>query len=400
MLSDQLTPAGTMRDAFGRLRVSEPHTIFDSTFRYTDDTRNWSTANTGTSSITVNAQASIIEMNVGTTVGDEVVRQTKRHFVYQPGKSHLIYATFNMEPKQNVRQRVGYFGTGNGIYLEHDGTTAYIVKRSSSSGSLVETRIPQSQWSDDKFDGTGTSKINLDFTKSQILWIDIEWLGAGTVRVGFVVDGNIYVAHKFNHANNIEKTYLTSATLPVRYEITNTANTASPTTLDHICCSVQSEGGHSPRVSTRSVSTSLSGLSMSSTEFRPLVAIRLRSDRKGAGVIPSLVNLYGLQNTPYVYHVIMDCEVVGGTWQSTSEESHVEYNVTATQLAETGRNLLQGMFIGGTYVQPTSIDFRQFNGSYQLRSDLQGVCETFVIACRATTNNDKALATLTWEELN
>lgn len=399
MLSDQLTPSGSMRDAFGRMRTSDPHTLFDSTLRFTDDTRNWSTSNTGTSSYTINQNASLLEMTVGTSAGDEVVRQTKRYFAYQPGKSHLVYATFNMEPKSNVRQRVGYFDINNGIFIEHDGTGAYIVKRSKSSGSTVETRIPQSEWSDDKFDGTGTSGVDLDLSKTQIFWVDVEWLGAGTVRVGFVVDGVPYVAHKFHHANNIEKTYLTSATLPVRYEITNTGATSSNTTLDQICCSVQSEGGHSPRVSTRSISTPLAGITVPDTVFKPVIAIRLKSTRIGGVVIPSLVSLAGLQNTPYVFQVFMDSDITGGTWVSSSDESHVEYNITGTALTG-GKNLLQGLFNGGTSVQPVTVDFRSFNGSYQLRATLDNKCETFVIGVKATTNNDKVIASLAWEEIN
>lgn len=399
MLSDQLTPAGTMIDAFGRFRVSDPHTLFDNTLRYTDDTRNWSISTAGTSNTSHNVTKSSVSMNVGTTSGDKVVRQTKRYFHYQPGKSLLILNTFTMQPKANVRHRIGYFDSNNGIFLEHDGTTAYIVKRSYTTGSVVETRVPQSEWSEDKFDGTGYSKVTLDFSKTQIQWADIEWLGAGTMRAGFVVNGVFYAAHKFHHANLITSVYMTTASLPIRYEIENTGTAASNTTLEHICNTIISEGGHTPRVTTRSISTPLAGTNISNVTDTPLLAIRLKSGRSGGIVVPASMNIYGIQNTPFRYTVAQAAAVSGGTWVSAGDESHIEYNITPTSYTG-GRNLLQGMFTGGTGVTVTDVNFKRFDSSYQLRTNLDGSMETFLISVIATTNNDDAIASLTWEEYN
>lgn len=389
----------TSTDAFGRLRVSDQHTIFDSTLRYTDDTRNWDTALTGSGTSTHNPNSSSVSMQVTTASGDKVVRQTKRYFQYQPGKSLLVLNTFTMQPKANVRQRVGYFNDYNGIYVEQEGSTTYFVKRSYSSGSIVETRVAQTSWNEDEMDGTGASGYTLDMSKSQIFWMDIEWLGVGTVRCGFVINGQFVVCHKFHHANIVSTTYMTTASLPIRYEIENTAAAASATTLQHICNSVISEGGHTPKVITRSASTALTGLEMITSNFRPLVAIRLKSTRPGGIVVPAGMDLYGLQSTPFNYKVLSNATVTGGTWVDAGSESHVEYNVTATAVSG-GNNLLQGMFIGGTSVQPTSVSFKQFNSSYQLRTKIDGTSETFVVASIATTNNDDALASIVWEEYN
>jgi len=399
MLADQLTPSGTAVDAFGRLRVSEPYTVFDSTFRYSDDTRNWDTSLTGSGTSTHNVNTSAIAMTTSTSSGDKVIRQTKRYFVYQSGKSLLPMNTFTMQPKTNVRQRIGYFDARNGFFLEHDGTTAYIVKRSYVTGSVVDTRIAQADWSEDKFDGTGYSKVNIDFSKSQILWMDIEWLGVGTSRIGFVVDGRLYTAHKFHHANLITSTYMTTATLPIRYEIENTGTAASSTTLLHICNTIISEGGHTPRVSTRAVTTTLTGIELSNTEFRPLVAIRLKSTNTGGVVVPVLTDLFGLQTIAYNFKLISDATLTGGTWTSAGTESHVEYNITATAVSG-GRNLMQGIFTGGTYATPTKVPFKDYNSSYQLKTRIDGTTETFIVAAQATTTNDDAVCSLMWEEYN
>ena len=399
MLDDQLTPSGTAVDSFGRIRMSEPYTLFDSTFRYNDDSRNWTIATSGTATSSHSTNSSSILMTVGGTSGDSMIRQTSKYFIYQPGKSLLSLNSFTMQPRENVRQRVGYFDENNGIFLEHDGTTAYIVKRSYVSGSVVETRVPQSEWSEDKFDGTGYGKVTLDFSKAQLFWIDVEWLGVGSVRAGFVIDGKILTAHKFHHANRSISTYMTTASLPIRYEITNTGTTSVNTTLEHICNSIISEGGHSPKVITRAVSNALTGLNMSATEYRPLVALRLKANRNGGIVIPSNSILYGLQAAPFNYVILQGAEITGGTWVSGGLESHAEYNVTATGFTG-GEVLLEGIFVGGSGVQATAIDFKSHDSSFQLRTLLDGTMQTFVVASIATTNNDDALASLSWEEFN
>lgn len=399
MLADQLTTAGTMVDSFGRLRVSEPYTLFDSALRYNDDTRNWDTAITGSGTSSHSTTSSSMNMTVSTTSGDKVVRQTKRYFTYQPGKSLQIINTFTIQPKANVRQRVGYYDNNNGIFLEHDGTTLNLVKRSKVSGSVVETRVPQSQWSEDKFDGTGYSRLTLDITKAQIFWMDIEWLGVGTVRAGFAINGVFYTAHKFHHANIGTTTYMATATLPIRYEIENTGTSASSTTLEHICNTVISEGGHSPKVLSRAISNPLTGVNISNVTYTPLIALRLKSGREGGVAVPSLANLFGLQSTPFNYSIIQSPALTGGTWVDAGSESNVEYNITATSYTG-GDQLLQGMFIGGTSSQPTELKFKEFNSSFQLRTKIDGTNEIFLLAAKATTNNDDALASLAWEEYN
>ena len=203
------TPSGNLNaasDAFGRLRVSQPLTLFDSTFRYADNDL-WAEDTTGTASSTFNSNAGLVELDVGSASGDEIIRETTKVFAYQPGKSLLIMNTFVFDaPKTNLRQRIGYFGTDNGIYLEQDGTDVNIVERSFVTGSVTETRIAQSNWNIDTMDGTGLSSLTLDLTKAQILWMDLEWLGLGSVRVGFVVNGQFVCCHIFHHSNLIDST--------------------------------------------------------------------------------------------------------------------------------------------------------------------------------------------------
>ena len=292
-----------------------------------------------------------------------------------------------------------FFKTNNGIFVERDGETTYIVKRSYITGSAVDTRIAQDDWNGDTLDGNGYSTVNLDWDNVQIMWCDIEWLGAGTVRVGFVVDGQFILAHSFHHANTIQSVYMTTATLPLRCEITNTAETASNSRLKHICNTVISEGGYTPRAAPRAVSTPLTGRNLSNTGYTPVIALRLKSTQTDGIAIPVDADFYGLQNAAYRFEIITNVTLTGGTWLSVDAESHVKYNLTATGFTG-GRSLIEGIFVGGAYGGATNVNFQQTNGSLQLRRRIDNTPEVLLIAVQATTNNDDAVVSVAWAEHN
>jgi hypothetical protein len=226
----------TALDAFGRLQVASPYTLFDSQSRYAADNQ-FDTSTTGTGSTTFNTNQSSVSMSVtGGGVGS-VVRQTFRSFSYQPGKSLLVLATFQMDngTSANLNQKVGYFNTENGVFFQRTAGVNSFVLRSYTGGSANDTRTTvQSSWNGDKLDGTGASGITLDLTHPQILWMDFEWLGVGSVRCGFVINGQFIVCHTFNTANVYGTTvYMTTAILPVRYEITTTTSAVAATFGDH-----------------------------------------------------------------------------------------------------------------------------------------------------------------------
>ena len=299
MLADQYgnrvgpaNPSGTAVDAFGRARVSTPLTLFDSSHRFKDNGL-WVTKLTGTASSTFNANQATIDLTIGTAANDEVIRETTKVFSYQPGKSLFVLNTAVFAaPQTNLRQRVGYYGASNGMYLEQDGTTINFVERSSVSGSLQETRVAQSAWSQDKLDGTGPSQLTLDLTKAQICWMDIVWLGLGSVRMGFVIDGKLVHAHTFHHANIITTPYITTASLPLRYEIKNTGTTTGAT-LKQVCSSVVSEGGYELRGFQQAIALPIASPRdlTNASELYPVVSLRLKSTRLDAIAILTAVSI-------------------------------------------------------------------------------------------------------------
>lgn len=399
-----IQPAGVASDAFGRLRSSTPLTLFDSSHRYKDNGL-WTTTSGVGGTTAFNANAGLVDLNVTTTSGSEIIRETTKVFAYQPGKSLLVMSTFVMNAfKTGLRQRVGYYGADNGIYIEKDGTSAAtFVERSLVTGSVTETRVAQSNWNIDKLDGTGVSGITLDLTKAQILFMDIEWLGLGTVRVGFVIDGKLIHCHSFHHANLITSTYITTASLPLRYEIRNTAATASSSTLKQICSSVISEGGYELRGLQQAIGTTITApysLTTAGT-FYPVISLRLKTTALDAIVILTAISIMSAAGTAnYVWRVVASATTTAGTWVSAGADSAVEYNLTGTATTG-GRVLAQGYFAGSNQSSTTIDILKEALFKFQLeRNGLTGTPYELSLVLSASANTSTVHAALDWEEIS
>jgi hypothetical protein len=389
-------------DAFGRLRVSTPFTLFDSSHRFADNGL-WSTATATSGSATFDANEGLINLGVTAASGSEVVRETTKVFAYQPGKSLLVLSTFVMNAaKTGLRQRVGYYGAANGYYLELNNSTVTFVERSSVSGSLVNSPVAQANWNVDPLNGSGPSGITLDLTKAQILFMDLEWLGVGTVRIGFVINGNFYVCHNFHHANIITSTYITTASLPLRYEITNTGATASSSRLKQICSTVLSEGGYELRGSQQAVGTPITSPKTLTTAgtFYPIVSIRLKSTRLDAIALATAISAIGNTAANYNWQVVVAGTTTGGSWVSAGTNSSVEYNLTGTSF--TGGRVIASGYFTATSSTSVSVDIlRAALFSNQLERDgLTGTPYEFTLNLAAGTNNETVFASMDWEEIS
>ena len=386
----------TSYDAFGRHRVSTPLTLFDGALRYRDDEFKWDQLDTGSATSVFVPNESTILMSVSVN-GDQSIRQSKSVFAYQPGKSLLVMATFVMAtPTSGLRQRVGYFGAQNGIYFEVAGTSVSLVIRKYTSGSVddVSEKISQANWNGDTLLGSGSSGITLELSKSQIFWCDIEWLGVGNVRCGFIINGQYILCHTFQHANIFDKVYMTTATLPVRYELTSTGSAGN---MRAICSTVMSEGGYANRGLSRSVGTSLTGKNLSHTVYRPLVCLRLKAANIDSVVVPTKFDVYGLQQAAFSYQIILNPELADTNWQTTGNDSSVEYDLSATAVSN-GTVIDQGIFVGSNKGGTASVSANEVDFSQQLGRTIAGVSDVWCLAAIATTNNDDAVGVVSWQE--
>ena len=394
--------APTQSDAFGRLRVSNPLTLFDTQNRYYDQGQ-FATNTTGTGSATYNANSTTFALS--TTGAGSVTRETYKTFIYQPGKSLLVMNTFCMNtPTAGVTQRVGYFNTNNGIFFEVNGSTLNMVIRSYSSGVVVENRIPQSNWNGDTLLGTGGSTnlsgIELDVDTVQIFWTDIEWLGVGSVRVGFVINGQYIVCHTFNHANVLGNTttYMGTAILPVRYELTSTG---AAVTMRQICSTVISEGGYSPSGSPSGIGHTLgSAITLPNDQsFIPLMSIRLKAANPDAIVVPTNFSIIPVDQAVIKYNVYRQAVTTGGSWVSAGVNSSVEYNLAPTVVSsgvvnETG-------FLVSNNQSVNVPQGAEFDFSDQLtRNPFTPIMYEYVITAATIGTNIDVYAAINWQEVS
>lgn len=393
--------AGTT-DAFGRLRVSNPFTVFDSQHRYqVNDKWNYQTTAGGSTSYDTNG--SLVNLNTSLASGAQVIAETKRVMPYQPGKSLLIYNTFTMSSVQEtLRQRIGYFGEQNGIYFEVDGESVSFVKRSYVSGSVVETKATRgSGWNVDNLNGNGPSGYNIsNYSSSFIFYIEIEWLGVGDVRVGFVLNGAYVPCHVFKHTpaggSPISGTYMTTACLPLRAEITNKGPITNSGNFKQICNSVISEGGYEGFSRRYNVDLGTTPKNLTNDdELYPIISLRLASGRLDSIIVPSNLNAIVTSNQDVQYRIILDGTTSGAVW-TTHYNGNVQYDTSATSLASgSGTNV-----IGGYINKQGSIDITSLNQfNFQIGRLLDGTSQVLTIAMAPTSANTKVLADLSWFEI-
>jgi len=388
-------PAGTAADAFGRMRTSTPYTLFDSQNRYAADNQfNTSTATGGTA--TYLPYESSMSLAVTTASGSEVVRQSYRCMPYQPGKGLLMLATFVMgAAKTGLRQRVGYFNTQNGVFLQQADTRISCVLRSNSiptPGTPSDIRtVNQADWNTDRMDGTGPTGRVLDLTKNQIFWVDFEWLGTGDVRCGFYVDGRPEICHIFHNDNEQTAVYMQTAILPIRYEITNTAATASVSSMKQICSSIISEGGFQ-QVSADHVArrTAVFNNIDTAATFYPIVSIRLASTALGAVVLPSRVQFLPTTSQNYEVALVKNCTLTGASWVAQPDDANVEYDVSATAITSLGTitQLFYSVATGSAGVSSTAASI-DYNWDLQIGTSLAGVSDIYTLAVRTISGATK-----------
>jgi hypothetical protein len=390
----------TAYDAFGRLRVSNPYTLFDSSNVMSKGTQ-FDESLTGSGTVTYTSAKSTVNLNVTEVSGDKVIRQSKRVLSYQPGKSLLILNTFVMNTQtENLEQRVGTFDANNGIFFEDTGTGYQIVRRTYTSGSSVDNDVAQSSWNGDKLDGTGASGYILDPTKAQILFADYEWLGMGSVRVGFVIDGKFIVAHTFLNANNLDTVYMQTANLPIRYEIEVTDTLAAGTyTLQQVCSSVQSEGGYAPQGLRQSIGTaSLGGVNLTTAgTFYNLATIRIKSGRPYAVIVPIDIKASAISNSDFEIKLIRNA-TPSTAFSYTSYSDNVEYDLTGTKTI-TGGTVVGQAYLSGKGANNLTFSQDGFNFDYQIGQTIAGVSDTYTLCAKGASNGDDVCGTLKWVDL-
>lgn len=386
------------RDSFGRFRVSQPQTLFDSKLLVDNQPLFWDdqqTSGSGTSSTYSSTNVSVT-LAVGNTTAGTRVRQTFRRFNYQPGKSQLIFTTFNLGAgAAGITKRIGYFDANNGLFLESlNGATYFVVRK-----NAADLRVAKAEWNLDVMDGSGHSGITLDLTKAQIFVIDFEWLGVGTVRYGFVIDGVIYYAHIQKNANQITTTYSANPNLPIRYEISN-SGTGPAASMECICSSVNAEAGYEAVGTVRTVDRDVTGITTNNdANIYSILGIRLKSTHLMATVFLENATLIATGSTIYRYMMLLNPTVAGAAlvWTPVTN-SALEFTLPVVGNTLTGGTLLgSGYQITTATVKSTVV--AQLPNFLTIGSSIAGVSDTIFIAIQRITGADTYYASMTVREL-
>lgn len=358
-------------DAFSRLRVSNPTTLFDSTFLYDKQPLVFEEITTGGASATHIARNSAVTLATSGVGTEEAVLQAYRRARYRPGKSHLVAITFKFGAGAvGVTKEVGLNDDENGVLLQQSGATLNMIVRSSSDAP-TET-VPQASWNIDQLNGSGPSGIDLDITKTHILVMDMQWLGVGRVRVGFDIDGIIVPVHEFLHANVSEYVYTRNLVLPIRYRVSTVDTVGS---MDAICSSVMSEGGAEDQIGYTFSQNAMNVVAGNGVDTH---VISLRPKKLFNGVKNTNefrfrnLSLFAAADQPVYWQLVIGATITTPTWVDVnSTYSSTEYDISGTLVDTVNGIIVKSGYLAGGGKSGTTGD-RDISLLYPLSLDRAG----------------------------
>ena len=397
----------TSADAFGRWRVSNPTTLFDSKQIFDNQPLFWDeeleTGASISSAHSTDTASTVITSTIN--VAGVFTRQTFMRFNYQPGKSQQVMMTGILDRSgggTGVERRIGIFDDDNGLFFEENNNVIGVTRRTNVTGTAVDNTVVQASWNHDVMDGTGPSGITIDWTKFQIFFIDFEWLGAGRVRMCVAVHGQVYLVHEFLNSNILDKVYMSTPNLPLRYQMITTGSSPA-STMEAGCSTVASEGGLQDTGVLRRKSTGGTHIDAADQNtIYAIVGIRLKSTHLGATV--KLIKISIAEHTSgkfYEWILIFNPTVADTFAYSAETNSAVETATGATANTVTGGIEITGDFSSSAFKGGTAIA-ESVENALRLGADISNVVDEIVL-CVRPVGGSTALdveGSITWRELN
>ena len=288
-------------DAFGRLRTAAVQNLLDIKHVYDKNPLQINEITAGTATSVFDQQYARVRMTTSAN-NDLVIRQSKTHPIYQPGKSQLFEASFsNFQLETNIIKRVGgftsttastYNSVFDGFFLESNGVTNEISFQIWRSGTTIYSAATTT-WETSEFDPT-----NLNWTNTQLLMVDYQWLGVGRVRFGLNLSGQTIYYSEHNCSNNELSVYMSSPNQPIRYEIRQVG--VGSGYFDMICSQISTEGSLNGLYSTVGIiHSNTATLSSSGTKY-PYIGYRLKPGYKSVTSQYSSLSVLNTSNDNYL----------------------------------------------------------------------------------------------------
>jgi hypothetical protein len=345
-------------DAFNRLRVSEPYNLFGFSHTLTSGETYFETVTVGSATATFLPNEAAENLAV-TTTGDRAIREQHGYNFYQPGKSQLVFLTGVFgSGVASTRKYMGYMNDKDGLYFGYSGTTFGVGLRTSTSGSAVDTFIPQSDWNVDTLNTGSTrnpSGIHLDNSKTNIYVINFQWLGVGRVTFALDIDGVLVPVHQIMNANKKTEVYMRTGNLPVRYEV---SSTGGATSMKQICASVISEGGQQdygyPSIASTTLATARS---LSNGVRGSVVSTRLSTTFEGLDnrmkVAPIGLELYTTSNATGYWELILQRSHLGEN-NLGGTPTWTQIRLSPVEQSINGTTVTSGITIASGFISSTS----------------------------------------------
>jgi hypothetical protein len=350
-------------DAFGRLRTSNVTSLLE--YKHTYDKLplviNEVTAGTATS--VYDKPNSQVVMSVSTN-NDYVIRQGVARGIYQPGKGQIFEASFSdFQLQTNVIKRVGYFTTStsapynsvvDGFFLESNGQTGIVSFQIWQSGTTTFS-AESTSWLTTDYDVT-----NINWSKTQLMFTDFQWLGVGRVRFGVVIDGQFKLFTTSTGTNNLDNVYMKSPNQPVRYEIRSVSAGASGS-FNMICSQVSLEGSINSLQKSTSVLAFTAQTKPTAYVTYPILGYRLNTNYEGANITLSDIQSLNITNPSKADYLITI--QYNPTLSSTSSwtnitDTPVQYSLSTGQTITTQGHIIASFMGSGNGTQVDNFEFK------------------------------------------
>lgn len=393
---DGITSYSPLRDAFGRLRICSPETIFDTTFRWDKQPITWSESTASGGTVTHNSNKASVELAVTTTTNSTAIFQSRQYTHYHPGKSQLIVITGNfIANAANVVKKIGYYDDDNGVFFQLSGSTLSVVRRTKTSGSVVDNVINQADWNIDKLDGTGASDITIDITKQQIFVIDFQWLGSGRIRYGFDIGGVIVYCHEELSSNVLTLPWSQTGDAPIRAELKN--NSATAASMHITCCAIVCENFWSPEGILRTINNGQTARSISGSSTVPIISLRKQSAYVNVPVKIVDTCFFANSADDLLISIVYNGTLTSPSWSNVSGVCQQDVSATAISGGETVYSSYLRGAAGASSFTLTDV-FREV-GNTVLGRDIAGNSDIVSLVVTNVTAGTTSLGAINYREL-
>jgi hypothetical protein len=383
------SPSSPLLDAFQRNRVSEPRNLFDASFYYGLQTSVFDSTVANSATITHNNNKKVAILSTANVANSSVIMQSFYRMKYHAARSNMIVISGNFGTGvSGVTKRIGQFDASNGYFLEITSAGVYFVIRSKVSGVVVDNKILQANWN-------LNTLAALNISKQNILFIDYQWLGSGTCRFGFVIDGQIIYCHAFHHANILSTLYSQTATLPVRGEVAG----QGVASMEIACMAVVSEGNDTPDGILRTVYTGTTPRTISGTTANfPLLSFRKKTANFDVIAILKSINVFMGSSDDILLKLIKNPALTAASWVNAG--GFCEFDKSATSYTG-GFEIVSSYLRGSSTSESASRLTDVFNNAMNanIGSYINGASEIMTISISNITSSTSVHGSINYKEI-